>query len=59
MIVADIPVATSAWKRLLGPISLMLAWDVAVTWAYLEGWLGSRAFETVLPVFPGLTRWSA
>jgi len=31
-----------AWRGLIGPIALMLAWDVAVTWAYMHGWLGFR-----------------
>lgn len=44
MIVANLPTAVPAWRRLLGPVLLMLTWDVAVTVAYMRGWLG---FETI------------
>jgi len=42
MIVSGVPAPVPAWRGLLGPIALMLAWDVAVTWAYMHGWLGFR-----------------
>ncbi|WP_201300250.1 bestrophin family protein [Nocardioides sp. AX2bis] len=40
MIVSAVPAPLSAWRGLLPPLALLLVWDVAVTLAYLRGWLG-------------------
>ncbi|MFY0409826.1 bestrophin family protein [Solicola sp. PLA-1-18] len=42
MIVSGVPKPLLAWRNIAGPVALLLAWDVAVTWAYMHGWLGFR-----------------
>ncbi|MDO9378460.1 MAG: bestrophin family protein [Nocardioidaceae bacterium] len=42
MIVSGVPKPLREWRSLTGPVALLLAWDVAVTWAYMHGWLGFR-----------------
>ena len=42
MIVSGAPKPLQAWRNIAGPVTLLLAWDVAVTWAYMHGWLGFR-----------------
>jgi len=34
------PAPLTAWRGLLPPMALLLVWDVGVTWAYFQGWLG-------------------
>lgn len=40
MIVSGVPASVSAWRDLAVPVVVMLVWDVGVTWAYMQGWLG-------------------
>ena len=42
MIVSGAPKPFPAWRNIAGPVTLLLTWDVAVTWAYMHGWLGFR-----------------